>query len=220
MQRRWIEHCKSAQDGSNTVFHQAIRKHGEDSWIHEILQEGISPDDVLEFEKLWIDQCQSHYSRRGYNMTHGGDGMVGVLITEETRKKMSESRKGRFFSVETRDKIRKKSIGRKLSEKSKEKVGTATIERFSDESFKEKHKEKTKEAMKNLSEELREKLRSRRKSVHKISEDQQVIQVFMSITEAAKFEGVTSAAISACIRGRSKKCNGFVWKYAKEDKET
>ncbi len=218
-ERRWLEHCKCAEEGSNLVFHQAIRKHGKDSWIHEILQKDISPDEVIDIEKFWIKECRSHYSEFGYNMTYGGDGCVGVLVTEETRRKMSESRKGKNHSEISKNKMREKATGRSLASSSKEKVGIATLERFSDPLFKEKHSNRTREAMKNLNEDVREKLRNRRRPVGKFTKEGLLLERFESVSQAAQSVGVTTTAISACARGKSSSCKGYQWRYMHEEKE-
>ena len=62
------------------------------------------------------------------NMTDGGEGMSGFLHSEETRNKMSKSRKGntnskgRKLSDETKLKLSKANKGKKLSDKTKLKL--------------------------------------------------------------------------------------------------
>lgn len=49
---------------------------------------------ICEKEIEFIIKFQSNNSSYGYNLTDGGDGIVGFKHTEETKKQMSESRKG------------------------------------------------------------------------------------------------------------------------------
>jgi hypothetical protein len=56
-----------------------------------------------------------------YNRTNGGEGSSGAIRSEELRKKISSSMKGRTFTKEHLDKISKKLKGRKLSEDHKKK---------------------------------------------------------------------------------------------------
>lgn len=75
----------------------------------EILINGISFDEAKELEVLLI----SEYGRRDLgtgvlvNMTDGGDGSINLVVSEETRIKMSESHKGKKSTKETRKKLSK-----------------------------------------------------------------------------------------------------------------
>ena len=88
------------------------------------------------------------------NLTTGGEGTSGYKLSEETKKKMSEAKKGkkRVFSDEHRKKLseakKKNPInawkGKKLSEETKKKMSEAKRgKEFSDE-----HKKNTSEALK------------------------------------------------------------------------
>ena len=63
----------------------------------------------------------AHNKKYGYNLrpTHPDNIQ---LFSEETRKKMSESAKGKIISLETRERLSKVFKGRKHSEESKEKM--------------------------------------------------------------------------------------------------
>ena len=47
------------------------------------------------------------------NMTNGGEGTKGVIISEEKRKKISETSTGRIFSEETKQKLKEGKVGEK-----------------------------------------------------------------------------------------------------------
>ena len=53
------------------------------------------------------------------NMTDGGEGTFGVIRSEETRKKMSEAKKGKPLTEETRKNMSNACKGRKHSEETK-----------------------------------------------------------------------------------------------------
>jgi hypothetical protein len=65
------------------------------------------------------------------NKTNGGEGSSGLLVSDETRRKISEARTGTTLTEEHKNKIRQKmlgntwNVGRKLSEETKKKVGEA-----------------------------------------------------------------------------------------------
>lgn len=73
--QRWWEHCNNAQKGSDYFIHQAIRKHGEDSFSFQVI---IQTKDIVylkELEILMIAEHGTHMStQKGYNKTWGGDG--------------------------------------------------------------------------------------------------------------------------------------------------
>lgn len=89
---------------SNFYFHRALFKYGEDNFTWEILEYCDSKEELDEMEFHYINQFRS-LRPEGYNMTLGGDGMIGFKFNQETRKKMSDIRKGRKMSEEARQKL-------------------------------------------------------------------------------------------------------------------
>ena len=55
------------------------------------------------------------------NLTEGGDGCLGFVWSEESREKLSKSRKGSVTKKETREKLRKINLGKKQSKETIEK---------------------------------------------------------------------------------------------------
>ena len=82
-----------------TPFGKAIEKY---KW--ENIQHNILFNDLTEKEAKWLENYLICYYRtfvgfkddcKGYNCTLGGDGLVGWHPTNETKEKMSESKKGK-----------------------------------------------------------------------------------------------------------------------------
>lgn len=72
---RWWEHCNNAQKGSDYFIHQAIRKHGEESFSVQVIAQTNTIEDLKELEIILIKQHGTHMStQKGYNKTWGGDG--------------------------------------------------------------------------------------------------------------------------------------------------
>ena len=72
---RWREHVKeAAQNNSNSLLNQAIRKYGGDNFSVKILEDNIPQEKLNEREKYWINKYQTYYLNNvnGYNMTNGG----------------------------------------------------------------------------------------------------------------------------------------------------
>ena len=67
------------------LFYNAIKKHKWNNIEHYIVAEHLTEHEAKEFEKVLIDKldCNGKY---GYNLTDGGDGVVGHIISEKTRK--------------------------------------------------------------------------------------------------------------------------------------
>lgn len=61
-EKRFQKHVYSANSGSDTYFHKAIRKYGKENFTILVLEES-------EAEEYWIAKL-----RPEYNMTKGGDG--------------------------------------------------------------------------------------------------------------------------------------------------
>lgn len=85
-------------------FHKAIQKWGENSFDWEVLFTAQDQKELNEKEIFFIKQYDTY--KNGYNQTKGGEGQLGWVPSEETRKLWSEQRKGRKRSPES---IRKQS---------------------------------------------------------------------------------------------------------------
>jgi hypothetical protein len=67
------------------------------------------------------------------NMTDGGDGTVGLKMSDEANKKRSDKQKNKFVSNETKEKISKSLQGHKVSEKSLQKLSERNKKPITDE---------------------------------------------------------------------------------------
>lgn len=111
----------------NAHFYSAIQKYGWDNFKHEILFDGLTKEEACNKEAALIAKHKSNDSEYGYNLSVGGEcSALGCKHTQETRKKMSETRKGencywygKKRSKETISKIQKAKAGKPLSEKTK-----------------------------------------------------------------------------------------------------
>ena len=90
--------------GSGKYIYLAIKKHGKQNFIKEILCECSCKTELDEKEKYWIKTLNSKYPN-GYNLTVGGAGSLGKPNgprSEETKLKMRKPK-----SEETKLKMRK-----------------------------------------------------------------------------------------------------------------
>lgn len=132
---------------------RAIIKYGKDNFYYEILITCISQEEADYWETYYIEKFDS--VNNGYNICSSGNGcMTGRKHTEESKKKMSQNRKGKLsgennpFYGKHHTEETKKILSEKLSgsqtwlgkthtEESKKKISQAGLGR--------KHSEETKQ---------------------------------------------------------------------------
>lgn len=93
------------KNSRNKHWHRVFDKYG---MIVDIIADGISLESAKEMEKFLI---ASYGVKNLCNQTLGGEGAFGHKHSPESRKKMSDSLKGRITTAETRAKISAKSKG-------------------------------------------------------------------------------------------------------------
>lgn len=179
-----------------TAFYRAIKKYGWHNFEHRILYTHLTKQVAEKLEKLLIKEWKTTDKQFGYNIESGGN--LGKEVSEETKKKISRSLKGRkvHHSKQTREKISKALKGRPLSEETKRKM-----------SLFQKGRHKTQEQINMLI----------KNSPNKIAVIQydllgNIINKFASMRDASRFTGINNKRISACCCGRSKTAGGYVWK--------
>lgn len=134
------------------LFERAILKYGWNNFQHEVF-EVDSAEEMYRKEVELISFYHSNDPKFGYNNSSGGEkGASGCKRSEEYRKKMSESRKGRTFSEEHRKhcaeanrrtakdperirKIAEAKKGKPRSEETKEKMSEFQKKRWLDPEY-------------------------------------------------------------------------------------
>jgi group I intron endonuclease len=125
VERRWRRHKQDSSDDPRSYFHRAIRKYGPDNFEVKVVDESDDENYVLKvLEPLWIKQLKDE-GYVLYNMTDGGDGIPGLIHSEETKRKMSDSLRGKIRSDETRQKLREANLGKMHSDETRKKVSEA-----------------------------------------------------------------------------------------------
>ena len=118
--------AKSKSDRNN-YWHNVVNKYGYEV---QILKSDLTWEDACEMEKVLI----SWFGRRDLglgtlvNLTDGGEGNVGWVASDETRARMSKSKKGKLphnygkkASKESKKRMAESATGRKHSNEAKEK---------------------------------------------------------------------------------------------------
>ena len=112
---RFKQHAKSKK---HTYISNAIQSHGEDMFVKAILKICYSKEELDFWEKHFIKSRDTKYPN-GYNITDGGDGVVGW--TDEMRARVSEA-----------------NTGKKRTPEQCANISAAQIERFKDPAEREK----------------------------------------------------------------------------------
>jgi len=76
----------------NNAFGSAIKKYGKNDFIWSVLEKCNSSEELNKKEIKYIKEYNT-LAPNGYNLTTGGEG--GFLRTEETKRKISISKKGK-----------------------------------------------------------------------------------------------------------------------------
>lgn len=193
---------------SSRAFYNAILKYGWDNIKHEVLFLDLGENKAKELEMSLI----SHYKKLGisYNITDGGQGTLGLTktlqqkevlrmahlgkkLSQETRKKMSEVRKGKPGTM----------LGKKHSESTKIKMSLAKSGELNPQYGKRRTEEQK------LVFRLAQKTRKAVAKVDPVTDE--IIEQYNSINEAAKILRCSPSHLSECCRGKKKLFNNYKW---------
>lgn len=205
-----------SKNNRNNHWTNIINKYGYEI---QILKRDLSWEEACELEILLI----AHYGRYDLglgtlvNLTDGGEGIVGWIASDETRARMSESKKGKHppnFGKKASDITRKRqsisATGRLKSEESKEKNRIASAN-VSEETklkrhLKNKGKKRTKEQCNNISESKMGQIT--KLSIVLLHVDTGVY--YVSVAEACRVFGYTRGELLGKLKSKTKNDTGLI----------
>lgn len=172
LKKRWGENGRRYLEKKNdkyihSAFARAILKYGWDNIEHEVIASNLTKEEADNFEKLLIRKLNTMNPKFGYNCKDGGSN---GSLSEETRKKISESNKGnknymfgKKISEEHRRKLSEAHKGMTVSDEVKRKI-SESLKGENSYMYGKHHSEETKRKLsdshkgKTLSEETKEKI--------------------------------------------------------------
>jgi group I intron endonuclease len=172
----------------------AWNKYGEENFLFEILEE-YPVEYIFSMENYWSNLLDTHNPSKGYNLLPCSPNQRPKKLSESTKIKMSESRRGdknhrygtsmskehrNLLSKINKNKIVSKETKLKMSIKSKERI------RSKDEINK-----------------LKSLAQNNQKTIHLLNENK-IVKTWNSIKEASQELNLTQSYISGLVNGKRK----------------
>lgn len=196
-------------------FWKAIQKYGWDNFEHEIIFNYLGRQEALKKERELIALYDSTNPNKGYNMTKGGDGKEGYVMSDETRKKISASRIGRFTGEDNPNYGNHKLAGennpfygKRHTEETRQRLSELSTSRPSPmkgKTFSEEFKEKMKNTKKKYA-----------KSVLRFDINGNLIGEYDSVHGASFITGYNLSNISAACNGKIHVYKNSIWMFKSE----
>lgn len=171
---------------ANRYIDEDREKYGLDKWESKVLVECDDSEGDC-WEQYYIKELNTKVPN-GYNIADGGSGILGVKFSEETKRKLSEIKKGKY------DGEKNPFYGEHHSEESRKKMSEA-----------HKGKQQPKEIIEKKS-----------KKVYQHTVTREFVREWESTAECGR-NGFYKELISACCRGKQKTHKGFMWSYIKKE---
>ena len=213
----------------NDHFWRAIQKYGWDSFEHEILLTGLSPEEAFLEEQRLIQKYGSQDYENGYNFSSGGEGgatglggekhpMYGKHHSPETKARLSALKKGVPYSPERYAAFLENLDREALRERAFRTIVGYNTGKHWDEASNRKRSESNKG--KKRSDETKRRI-SEAKSIPvvQLTVDLVLVQTWDSARSAAEALSIQPGHISKVCRKQRKTAGGFVWRYKSDNEE-
>ena len=181
----------------NSYLQLSYNKYGKENFIFEVI-EYCEKEKLISKEDYWCKKLNVNDPKIGYNLAITHDSIGFYKHSDETKKKMSNSSKGKKKSKEAVEKMRISLKGRKFSEDH--------IRKIKDWYSKNPHpmiKGHSQESKKKMSNSRKGKISNNKRKIFSIFEGE--ILYFNSITEASIYYKIGVTSICNNLKGKSKK---------------
>ena len=113
LNKRKLEHI-SRVSYRKSYFHNALKKYGLNAFKWQVVEKGKNELELNILEQHYIQYYKTKYPN-GYNLTSGGEGVIGYVMTRRHRENLSQSKMGE----------KNPRFGKPLSKKHKRKISEA-----------------------------------------------------------------------------------------------
>lgn len=231
-EKRWNE----GRGYKTGVFSKAIEKYGWENFEHIILETGLTGEEADNRERYYIQKYHTWIQDEqcnGYNSEKGGN--LQKQLSEETKRKISESRKGekhwnygKHLSEETRRKISEANKGKKKSPELIERMRQSRLGKKNSPEARRKISEALKghpgwNKGRQVSQETKDKISNTLKQTSPLKKRVLCITTgkeFESITAGANYYNSSKTGLSQHLNGRTKSSGKdpetgerLVWKF-------
>jgi len=206
---------------SQPKLYESLNNFGWENHIWKVIEE-CSKEQLFDLEKYYINKYNSY--NEGLNSNLGGYGTI--YHSEETKSKISKSRKGWVPSKERGEKISNKIKGRKYTKEHKNKISEKTkgkpkgfkgrVSPNKGNSYSTEVRTKMSQLKTStvLTEETKLKMSKnnwKRTKIGQYDLEGKFIKLWDCISDAKKWLG--KGDIQGCLKEKHKTAGGFIWKY-------
>ena len=188
--------------GSGTAIKRAVRKYGKDNFIVYPIKFYDSVEECRIAEEELLTRYDISNNQYCYNLKNAAvgwtsDDLKGRTLSEEYRKKLSESKKGEKHPLYGKRGKGTPMYGKHHTENTKRKMSQAL-------------KGKT------HTEEHRNKLAIAHGGKPFVAIKDGKVKIFTSQAECSRVLGLHHSAVNACLKGRQKSAGGYTFKYLEQ----
>jgi len=184
----------------------------------------LTEKEAIELEIYYINHIGRRDLNKGtlVNLTDGGEGSSGYIMTDEHKQNIQKKLIGRVFSEEHIKNNIKSKIGKKRSKEICENISIGRKNRIITKEEREKlvlagkmstGRKHSSETKKKISESNILAKKEKEKPVIQLNLDNEIIKTFKSLSSAAKQTKLDKSRISKCCHGEAKTTGGFKWKF-------
>lgn len=196
-ERRW----QNGLGYSNQVFGRAVLKYGWDNIEHTVLYKDLNQKEaeLIEEDLIFFYKQQ----KLSYNVDNGSNSSISKR-TEESKKKLSDSLKKKWQDPEFKEKMRLVNSKRKGTK------NKMTPERI----FKQEQRLEKERLL-----ELKRKENLENKIILQYDLKGEFVKEWNNIKEISEYYNITSEAVRAHLKGKTKKCVNHLFKYKTDKSE-
>lgn len=133
--KRYLDHLKYSERKRKSYFRDKLlkilsefSKEDIENYIL-ILRNNLTEQEAFDLEKQLVEEIGRYNLGVGplTNLTNGGEGTSGHIVSEERKKQIAKANASRKFSIETRTKISKALTGIVRSKETRKKMSNANM---------------------------------------------------------------------------------------------